>query len=706
MPFLPWLRWVEFFAVLFALPVLTHTRGVTAVEKVIELLTKLDAQVTEEGAKEAAEYDKYACFCKEQADNKQYAIEKSADEIEVLTARILKLSTEISALDADVVTLGDRITVIESEVSAEEDARKQEFDAWVISNDNLTVAIQQVQLAMKTIQEAKGRMSEGTKLDLQQLAKVALVTVPTSGKQEKLLTSLLAAPGDPASYNFRSNDILSTLQFLQRTFKEEQKSLQEEESKAAAASAKKVLALSNEKKFKEQSKIEKEQLSAEKSAEKHGLEEDKTQEEKDKLADEQFRDELSEQCKTKAEEWDQRSQSRASELTAISEAIGILRAGVATTYGVNKKLVGLSAQNATVQRHHDSSLDSKRSVNKMLLTATRRAGSTFLQVRREEHSLRAMQSVLSVLTRTSEKLKSPALAVLRAKVEMQVDHFEKVRGLIKDLIAKLEADATSEADAKSYCDTEMTTATANRDTEASNMEEQEATIASKESEKVKLKKDISLLSKEIADLQKALNEATVLRQEEKADNDRTIQEAADGKVAVEQAISVLETYYGTFVQVSNSTADRDGNTVSDLAPEPSWTGEYKGNQGASKGIIGLLNVILSDFERTGTTVSGQESAAQSAYDTFKGATESSTSTKTGQVSSKEAEVTALDTEITTAKDALNTANGLHSSALKELEKLKAMCIEGEESYAERKKKREEEIEALREAMRILEEWKS
>merc|ERR1719330_1866462 len=227
---------------------------------------------------------------------------------------------------------------------------------------------------------------------------------------------------------------------------------------------------------------------------------------------------------------------------------------------------------------------------------------------------------------------------------MQVDHFEKVRGLIKDLIAKLEADATSEADAKSYCDTEMTAATANRDTEASNIGEQEATIASKESEKVKLGEEISLLSKEIADLHKALNEATELRQEEKADNDRTIKEAADGKIAVEKAISVLETYY-SFAQVENSTSspDRDGNTVGDLAPEPSWTGEYKGNQGASKGIIGLLNVILSDFERTGTTVSDQETTAQSAYDTFKGETDSSVNTKKGQVTSKEAKVIVLDT---------------------------------------------------------------
>jgi cell fate (sporulation/competence/biofilm development) regulator YmcA (YheA/YmcA/DUF963 family) len=56
----------------------------------------LSAKVTAEGQKEAAAYDKYACFCKEQADEKLYAIEKSEAKIKDLKAEIEELETAIS----------------------------------------------------------------------------------------------------------------------------------------------------------------------------------------------------------------------------------------------------------------------------------------------------------------------------------------------------------------------------------------------------------------------------------------------------------------------------------------------------------------------------------------------------------------------------------------------------------------------------------
>merc|ERR1719163_1376079 len=52
-----------------------------------------------------------------------------------------------------------------------------------------------------------------------------------------------------------------------------------------------------------------------------------------------------------------------------------------------------------------------------------------------------------------------------------------------------------------------------------------------------------------------------------------------------------------------------------------------------------------------------------------------------------------------AKDALDIA-------LAQLEKLKGMCIEGGETWEERNAKREREIAALKEAMKVLDEWKS
>ena len=72
---------------------------------------------------------------------------------------------------------------------------------------------------------------------------------------------------------------------------------------------------------------------------------------------------------------------------------------------------------------------------------------------------------------------------------------------------------------------------------------------------------------------------------------------------------------------------------------------------------------------------------------------------------KETTITEHKEAITTAKGALNDAKTLHESALTELENLKASCVDGAESWEERKAQREKEIEALKGAMKILEEWK-
>merc|ERR1719298_249275 len=91
--------------VLLSLVATTQGAKVTPMEKVIGLLKDLSAKVTAEGAKEAAQYDKFACFCKEQADEKQYSIEKSQALEDRLGARIEEAVAEKDQLDQNVAKL-------------------------------------------------------------------------------------------------------------------------------------------------------------------------------------------------------------------------------------------------------------------------------------------------------------------------------------------------------------------------------------------------------------------------------------------------------------------------------------------------------------------------------------------------------------------------------------------------------------------------
>merc|ERR1719191_2429388 len=87
-------------------------------------------------------------------------------------------------------------------------------------------------------------------------------------------------------------------------------------------------------------------------------EKDKASTESDKQADETFLDELVKECEKTAESFDQRSKSRSKEMSALAEALTILKGKVAENYGANKKLNFINTEidfdnNAAVAKNED-----------------------------------------------------------------------------------------------------------------------------------------------------------------------------------------------------------------------------------------------------------------------------------------------------------------------------------------------------------------
>eukprot|EP00932_Pfiesteria_piscicida_P020234 SRR837773.7043.p2 GENE.SRR837773.7043~~SRR837773.7043.p2 ORF type:complete len:274 (-),score=169.38 SRR837773.7043:14-784(-) len=253
----------------------------------------------------------------------------------------------------------------------------------------------------------------------------------------------------------------------------------------------------------------------------------------------------------------------------------------------------------------------------------------------------------------------------------------------------------------------MGKAVTQRDASQSESEKLAAEIESKTSQKAALKDEIAELSKQIAANNKALVEATELRTEESAENQKTVTEAEEGKAAVESALKVLKGFYEGQALLQTrfvpAKADREGKTVGDLAPEV-FDSEYSGSQEASKGILGLLDVVLSDFARTVETVTEEERTAAEAFTAFKTKSEADSKAKSALRKTKEGEVSDIESDLVDLADGRKEAEAQHQSAVDELQKLQAMCVDGEESYEERVAKRKQEIEALKEAHNLLESW--
>lgn len=317
-----------------------------------------------------------------------------------------------------------------------------------------------------------------------------------------------------------------------------------------------------------------------------------------------------------------------------------------------------------------------------------------MQQRQMQTSQAKQQKVVDFLRKESGRLGSTVLASLTLKVSG--DPFAKVKKLIQELVERLIAEATAEATKKGFCDTELAKANKDKEFRWNSVKKLNTELQALEVKDEELTQELVDLRQEVSDLSTALNTTEDTRNAERDENLQTLKDARVGLTAVSGAVQILKVFYkqagkASFVQAS---------PVDEDAPEVA-KGAYKGNQESSKAILGLLQVIQSDFQRTITKTEEAENKAQAEFVDFE-------RTSKSDIGSKEMKIE-LDVEdlavakASSAKDTQDMQDNMEmlDAALKELEELKPMCIDSGMSYEDRVQKRQDEIAALRQALCML-----
>merc|ERR1719473_1217275 len=178
--------------------------------------------------------------------------------------------------------------------------------------------------------------------------------------------------------------------------------------------------------------------------------------------------------------------------------------------------------------------------------------------------------------------------------------------MIKDLIVRLMEEANEEAEHKGWCDTELSTNEQTRKEKTAAVETLHAEIDELTASIAKLGQDITDLSAEIADIDKAVAEATEIRAKEKAENEQTIKDSQEAQTAVAQAVTVLKEFY-----------EKAGEATSFIQQQPEiFDAPYQGMGAENGGVVGMLEVIQSDFARLESDTTAGEEEAQREYDAF------------------------------------------------------------------------------------------
>jgi len=220
-----------------------------------------------------------------------------------------------------------------------------------------------------------------------------------------------------------------------------------------------------------------------------------------------------------------------------------------------------------------------------------------------------------------------------------------------------------------------------------------------------LTEDLDQLSDDITDLKQAQHEADEDRNATKAQNEATIAEADQGLSALNLCIDLLDKFYKTMKKekVDLSLVQQ---SPGDDAPDAGFdNGEaYTGSQSEAGGIMGMLDVMKSDFERTISMTRESEEKSEKDHLEFSTETGMTLAEKTETESSKSDQRSDAVSKHGEAAERLDQEMSTLVTSIDELKELKEACIDTGMSYDERVARREQEIESLNKAMCIFENY--
>merc|ERR1712048_474009 len=241
-----------------------------------------------------------------------------------------------------------------------------------------------------------------------------------------------------------------------------------------------------------------------------------------------------------------------------------------------------------------------------------------------------------------------------------------------------------------WCDTELSTNEQTRKEKTEAVETLHAEIDQLEASIAKLTEEIADLTEAVAALDAAMAKATTIRQDEKAENELTIKDSGEAQTAVAQALTVLKEFYA-----------KAGDATALLQQPEIFDSPYKGMQSENGGVVGMLEVIESDFARLESDTKAAEATAAKEYDEFMTDSKVDKAEKSTDIEHKTAKKQDESQALAVKKEDLEGTQKELDAALAYFDKLKPSCVDAGVSYEDRVARRKEEIESLQEALRIL-----
>merc|ERR1719198_209537 len=392
-----------------------------------------------------------------------------------------------------------------------------------------------------------------------------------------------------------------------------------------------------------------------------------------------------------------------------SEAEGDLSMTNKDLAEANNDLAVVHGDCLTVAADHEATVTARAEELKVIATAKKILEESTGGAVSQSYSLLQIKSnadlknneVVAAVKKLAKEHNSVKLAMLASRISTVITYggkgvFDKVKGLINDMIAKLEKEAEDDAAEKAYCDEEMAKTEAKKSDLEGDLDSLNAKIDQASSQSAQLKEEVAEAQESLAKISREQAEMDEMRSEENADYKQAKADLEAGIGGVEKALTVLRDYYGGAASML-----QDSDSAWSMQPAP--PAKHSKSSGAGGGIIDILEVCESDFSKDLAKTESSEADAQDAYDKQTQENKIQKTMKEQDVKYKTQEFKSLDKEITELSGDKATTSKELDAVLEYYAKIKDRCIAKPESYEERAKRREAEIAGLKQAMQILDE---
>jgi len=666
------------------------------VTKIVNLLTRMRDQLSEEKKRDEEIFEAMDCYCKTNIKEKNEAVEKAKEAIKQLisliaqkTALSEQLTTEIEQLVKEVGQAKEAIATAEA-LRAKEKAEFEEEEA------DLTGSIESLDAAIAAL----SKHHESAFLSMHKTLATLKGFHKAPEHLQKHLQALLQSPTQSAkSYNSRSGEIFGILKQMQETFTQNLESARKEEAEAEARFDELVGSKQDQiSKAEDRIKEKTAELAASNEAIVQGKK-DLKDTEASLSADEQFLVDLADHCENGSKEYAERTASRNEELVGIGEALSIL------TDDSSRDLFGSSL--GFIQMSAESEVRGK---------------------------------VVRVLEAAAAKSKNLALAALA--VSAKLDGFVKVKAAIDEMITQLSQDQLDETTHNDWCqdalhenkmnhkdktfqqedETKLVNVLADQietfdgelkalqDTVAENKvqvkrasEDREAANKEFQSVVADLRGTVVVLTKVLERLQEiyAPKELAAKKagQAAKLEADRVAERKASGSALALFTSKASGSALG-FLQIRQTPAAISAQAAGAAPPPKGFGGERKQNEN-SGGVLGLIQMTIEDTQRLEAETLAAEQEQQTAYTAFIADSAKSIQDDNRAINDKSEARATAEVDKQSAEQSLEATT-------KELADLEAYAIQVHAScdfvtknYAIRQEGRAQEIESLKDAKAIL-----